>query len=128
MLVAISTRSPNLSCSLSLTLFSLAMIQMSEIENQTSLKIKCLRYDNGREYNKSKFKAFCAAKGIRLMRTVLGKARQIGIVERMNRTLNEWAKSMRIHSELLKTFRTDVVNSAIYLINKGPSIPLEFKL
>ena len=48
----------------------------AEVENQTGLKVKCLRSDNGGEYGKSEFKAFCAADGIRLMRTVPGKARQ----------------------------------------------------
>ena len=35
---------------------------------------------------------------------------------------------MRIHSELPKTFWADAVNTAAYLINKGSSIPLKFKL
>ena len=75
----------------------------AEVKIQTSLKIKCLRSDNGGEY-KSEFKAFCATKGIRLMRTVFGKAIQKDVAERMNRTLNERTKSMRIHSGLLETF------------------------
>ena len=33
----------------------------AEVENQTGLKVKCLRADNEGEYDKSKFKAFCAA-------------------------------------------------------------------
>ena len=69
-----------------------------EVENQTGLKIKCLKSDNGGEYDKSEFKAFCATEGIRLMRTVSGKAIQNGVARRMNRTLNERSKSMRIHS------------------------------
>ena len=47
----------------------------AEVENQTCLKVNCLRSDNRREYDKSEFKAFCAAKGISLMRTVPGKTR-----------------------------------------------------
>ena len=38
----------------------------------------------------------------------------------MNRTLNERARSMRIHSGLPKTFWADAV--------RGPSVPLKFKL
>ena len=72
----------------------------AEVENQTGLKVKCLRSDNGGEYDKSEFKAFCAAEGIRLMRTVPSKARQNGIAERMNRTLSERARIMRIHCGL----------------------------
>ena len=45
-----------------------------EVENQTGLKVKCLRSYNEGEYDKQEFKAFYAAKGIRLMRTVPGKA------------------------------------------------------
>ena len=90
----------------------------AEVENHTGLKVKCLRSDNGGEYDKSEFKAFCAAEGIRLMRSVPGKARQNGIAERMNRTLNERARSMRIHCGLHKTFWADVVSSAAYSINR----------
>ena len=84
--------------------------------------------DNGGEYNKLEFKTFCAAEEIRLIRTIPGKARQNGIAERMNRTLNERARSMRIHSGVPKTFWADAVNTAAYLINRGPSVPLKFKL
>ena len=89
----------------------------AEVENQIGLKVKCLRSDNGGEYDKSEFKAFCAAEGIRLMRTVPGKARKNGIAERMNRTLNERARSMRIHCGLPKTLWADAVSTAAYLIN-----------
>ena len=38
------------------------------------------------------------------MRTVLGKAKQNCVVERMNITLNERARSMMIHSGIPNTF------------------------
>ena len=100
----------------------------AEVENQTSLKVKCLRSDNGGEYDKSEFKAFCAAEGIGLMRTISGKARQNGISKRMNRKLNEGARIMRIHCGLPKTFWVDIVSITAYLINRGPSVPLGFKI
>ena len=71
---------------------------------------------------------FCAAEEIRLIRTVPGKARQNGIAERMNRTLNERARSMRIHCGLPKTLWVDAVSSAAYLIYTGPLVPLGFKI
>ena len=46
----------------------------------------------------------------------------------MNRTINEHARSMRLHSGLPKAFWADAVNTAIYLINCGPSVPLEYRL
>ena len=46
----------------------------------------------------------------------------------MNRTLNERARSMRIHCGLPKIFWADAVSTAAYLINRGPSVPLGFKI
>ena len=92
------------------------------------MKVKCLRSDNEGEYDKSEFKAFCATEGIRLMRKVSGKARQNGIAERMNRTLNERARSMRIHFGLPKTLWADAVSTTAYLINRGPSVHLGFNI
>ena len=100
----------------------------AKVENQTGLKFKCLRSNNGGQYDKSEFKTFCAAEGLRLMRTVPGKARQNEIAERMNKTLNECARSMRIHCGLPKTLWVDAVGRATYLINRGPLVPLGFKI
>ena len=41
------------------------------------------------EYDKSKLKTFWAVERIRLMKTILDKARQNGVAKRMNITLNE---------------------------------------
>ena len=38
------------------------------------------------------------------------------LAERMNKTLNKWTRSMRIHSGLPKTFWVSVVNTTAYLI------------
>ena len=62
------------------------------------------------------------------MRTVPGKARQNEIAERMNKTLNERAKSMRIHCGLPKTLWADAVSTTAYLINRGLSVPLGVKM
>ena len=46
----------------------------------------------------------------------------------MNRTLNERARSMRLHVGLPKTFWANTVSTTAYVINRGPSVPIEFKL
>lgn len=48
--------------------------------------------------------------------------------ERMNKTLNERAKNMRIHARLPKTFWANLVSTAAYLINRGASAPIRFKI
>ena len=50
------------------------------------------------------------------------------MAERMNKTLNERARSMRLHAGLPKTFWADAVSTAAYLINRGLSVPMEFRL
>ena len=68
------------------------------IETETSLKVKCLRSNNGREYIGGGFSEYCTAQGIRMEKTILGTPQQNGVVECMNRTLNERARSMRLHA------------------------------
>ncbi|XP_075110572.1 uncharacterized protein LOC142181555 [Nicotiana tabacum] len=100
----------------------------AEVENQTSLKLKCLKSDNVGEYDNQEFKAFCSENGIRMIKTVPGTPEQNGVAERMNKTLNERARSMRIHSGLPKYFWAEAVNTAAYLRNRGPSVPLNFEI
>lgn len=98
------------------------------VENETGLKIKKFRSDNGGEYEDTKFKKFCYEHGIRMERTVPGTPQHNGIAERMNRTLTERARSLRIQSGLPKQFWAEAVNTAAYLINRGPSVPLEHNI
>ena len=98
------------------------------VENETGLKIKRVRSDNGGEYRDNRFREFCVNNGIKMEKTVPMTPQQNGIAERMNRTLNERARSMRIHAGLPKMFWAEAVNTASYLINRGPSIPLDGKL
>ena len=98
------------------------------VENETGLKIKRVRSDNGGEYRDNRFREFCANNGIKMEKTVPMTPQQNGVAERMNRTLNERARSMRIHAGLPKMFWAEAVNTAAYLINHGPSIPLDGKI
>ncbi|KAL2226511.1 UNVERIFIED_CONTAM: Retrovirus-related Pol polyprotein from transposon TNT 1-94 [Sesamum indicum] len=81
------------------------------VENETGLQVKYLRSDNGGEYNSEGIKNYCADRGIRMQKTIPGTPQQNGVVERMNRTLNEHA-----------------VNTAAFLINRGPSVPLNNRI
>ncbi|RVX01092.1 Retrovirus-related Pol polyprotein from transposon TNT 1-94 [Vitis vinifera] len=98
------------------------------VETETGLKVKCLRSDNGEEYIDGGFSEYCVAQGIRMEKTIPGTPQQNSVAKRMNRTLNERARSMRLHAGLPKTFWADAVSTAAYLINQGPSIPMEFRL
>ena len=98
------------------------------VETETDLKVKFLRSNNGGEYINGGFNEYCAAHGIRMEKTILGTPQQNGVAERMNRTFNECTRSMRLHVGLPKTFWVDAVSTAVYLLNQGPSVSMEFRI
>ena len=74
------------------------------VETETGLKVKCLRSDNEGECIDGGFNKYCAAQGIRMEKTILGTPQQNGVAERMNRTRNERARSMRLQLDYQKLF------------------------
>jgi hypothetical protein len=98
------------------------------VENETGLKLKCLRSDNSGEYCSKEFDEYCAVNGIRREKIVLRTPQQNGVAERMNRTITERARSMLLNAGLPKHLWAEVVNTAAYLINRGPSTAIDCQL
>ena len=63
-----------------------------------------------------------------MTKTILEKSQQNDVVGRMNMTLNERVRSMRVHVGLLKTFWADAVNTTGYLITRGLSVRLDCRI
>ena len=59
------------------------------VENQTEKNIKCIKCDNGGEYELAEYTKLFEENGIILERIVPGKPRQNGVSKRMNGTLIE---------------------------------------
>ena len=91
------------------------------VENATRKMLKCLRSDNGGEYCSKAFDDYCSYHGIRRENKILGTPQENGVSERMNRTIMERARSMRLHVDLPLQFWVDVVDIVVYLINRGTS-------
>ena len=66
------------------------------MKNQTGWKVKVLRSDNGGEYTSKEFKDYLASKGIKHKLSIPGRLEQNRVVEHMNRTLTERARSIRL--------------------------------
>ncbi|KAK3010015.1 hypothetical protein RJ639_011018 [Escallonia herrerae] len=62
--------------------------------------------------------------GTRLIRTVKRTPQENGLAERMNRTIIERARCMRIHADLPLQFWVATVDTAVYLINRSPASAL----
>ena len=56
---------------------------------------------------------------------VPGTPQENGVLERMNRTIMENSRCMRLHARLPLKFWVDVVDTIVYLINRGPSSSLD---
>lgn len=77
-------------------MFSVFKRWKTKVENQIVLKVKSLKFDNGREYDSQEFKDFCSKHVIRMIKTIPGTPEQNSVAKMMNRTLNERARCMRI--------------------------------
>ncbi len=108
--------------------FAKFKVWKAEVENQTGRKIKCLRTDNGTEYKEKKFMQFCEQQGIKRHFTVRKTPQQNGVAERMNRTIAERARCLRLNAGLTKNFWADAVSMACFLINRSPRVTLEGKV
>ena len=88
------------------------------VENETDKKLKCLRSDNGGEYCSHAFEDYCSTNGIRRQKTVPRTPQENGVVERMNKTIMEHARSMRLHARLPLHMWQEAINTIVYLIKK----------
>ena len=96
----------------------------ARVERETDRKLKVVRADNGGEY-RGQFEEYCWSKGIRFEYIVPKTPELNCLAERMNRTIMERVRSMLGHAKLSKTFWVEPLSTAIYVINRSPSAPLD---
>eukprot|EP00795_Rhopilema_esculentum_P014459 gene14460-biopygen4243 len=89
--------------------------------NITGQRIKNLRSDNGGEYSSKEFNDFLTLKGISKQRSVPRTPEQNGVAERMNRTIQETARSMLHAAKLTNDFWGEAVATAVILRNRSPT-------
>ena len=97
------------------------------VEKQTEKKVKVLRTDNGMEFCSNEFEEFCSNDGMIRHHTIPYTPQQNGVAERMNRTIISRARCMLSNAGMHRRFWAEAANTACYLINMSPSIPLEKK-
>ena len=93
-------------------------------ERESGQKLKSVRSDNGGEYI-GPFAEYCKSQGIKLEKTVPKTPQLNGLAERMNRTITERVRSMLSHAKLPKSYWAEAMLTAVYLINRSPSVPLD---
>ncbi|KAG9457668.1 hypothetical protein H6P81_002176 [Aristolochia fimbriata] len=108
--------------------FNMFKYWLPRVENETGSRLKCLLSDNGEEFCNKEFDSYCAKRGIRRIKTVPRTPQQNGVAERMNRTILERARSMRIHAGLPLHLWGATVDTTVYLINRSPSSALDGRI
>ncbi|KAI3813846.1 hypothetical protein L1987_18581 [Smallanthus sonchifolius] len=88
------------------------------VENQSNLKVKIIRCDQGTEFKNHTLNSFCESKGIERQYSASRTPQQNGVAERRNRTLIESARSMLADSKLPLTFWAEAVSTACYVHNR----------
>ena len=91
------------------------------MEKETGKPVKCLRSDNGGEYTSFEFRSYCEENGIKRQFIVKMTPQQNGVSERMNRTLTEKARSLRLQASLPKVFWGDAITFSCFLVNRSPN-------
>jgi transposase InsO family protein len=88
-------------------------------ENETDLKIKCLRSDNGGEFTSNKFNEFCETHGIKRHFSAPRTPQQNGVVERKNRIVQEAIRTMLNEAKIQDIYRREEMYIVVYIHSKG---------
>ena len=98
------------------------------VEKKTGKSIKYLRTDNGGEFTSLGFEKFYKDEGIVRYKTAVYTPEKNGVVERMNKTLIERARSIINNANLPKEFWAEEVSTTCYLVNRSPLVAINCKI
>jgi transposase InsO family protein len=98
--------------------FSCFQKWLALVENQTDLRVKRLRSDNGGEFCSNEFEAFLTGKGILHEHTMPYTPQENGISERINQTLQNIMRCLLSHSGLPESLWGEAMMTACYLYNR----------
>jgi transposase InsO family protein len=87
------------------------------VENEMDSRIKCLRPDNGGEFNSKEFMDYCSSHGIKRQLSIARTPQHNGVVERKNMIVQEMARTMLVDSKLTDIFWTQVVHTSVHIQN-----------
>lgn len=91
------------------------------MHNQTGMRVKEIRCDNGREYLNKEFYGLAKREGIYIRPSPPYTHELNGVAERYNRTIMNRARCLLSESELDKSYWPECVYTAAYLGNRLPA-------
>eukprot|EP00903_Cladosiphon_okamuranus_P005795 g5742.t1 len=90
----------------------------------TGERIHCLRCDKGTEFTSAEFRQYCQDVGIQLEFASPNTPQQIGANERADRTILNIVRCLFADSTLPKFLWGELMQTAVYLINRSPHAAL----
>lgn len=91
------------------------------IKNSTKYSVKRIRCDNGTEFINQNLTKHFSKQGIVFERISPYTPEQNGYIERDNRTVQEYARTMLLESGLSKSLWPEAVRTAVYMLNRSPN-------
>jgi transposase InsO family protein len=88
------------------------------VEYKTNLKIKRLRSNKGSEFISNDFNFFCEIHEIKRNFSAAKNTQQNGVVERNNRTIQIFFRTMLNEANLSCRFWREAINDVIYILNR----------
>ena len=89
------------------------------VENETDMKIKCLRLDNGGEFTSNEFDDFYETNGLRRHFLVARTPQQNGVVQMKNKSVQETTRTMFNEDKLLEIFSREVLYTTVHILHRG---------
>ena len=89
------------------------------VENKSNHKIKCLRSDRGGEFTSDEYFNFCEQHGIKRQFSTARTPQKNGVVERMNRNVQQMAYAMLDEFGTPATFWGETTFSVVTILNQA---------
>ncbi|OYD06037.1 DDE-type integrase/transposase/recombinase, partial [Paludifilum halophilum] len=89
----------------------------NRVENKSSVKIKCLRYNRGGEFSSREFNIFCEENGIKWHLSSPRTPEHNGIAEIRSKLVVEVARAMFLENDISKTFWREAINITMCTLN-----------
>ena len=97
----------------------------TQVENESSCKIKTVRFDNGTEFINEDFKSHFKESGIVWEPTVAYTPEQNGLSEVQNRVVMNGVRAMLFDSKLSRYLWSELLHTKVYQKNRSPTTRLQ---
>ena len=91
---------------------------LDRVEKEIGKSLKCLRFDRGGQFTFRDFEVFCNDKGIKRQTSTPKTPPQNGIVEKRNRSVIDYARTLMMKKNVELKYWREVVSTAVYTLNR----------